>query len=167
MPTTNYDPLDDVPLSIRQSMATQPSPSYSVITDSMTPEGPQHSQEVLSFLHGYGCFSVFLRRGSGSCFCFLCFFYCVFCVFTAPCRCWGTPSIIHFLSYSVFFLCLQPVPQTCSDFWSNASTETNKETRLSEHRTRTITGKTQAERTNIKSPHCRRMQNEYGTKRRK
>ena len=46
MPTSNYDPLDDVPLSIRQSMAAQPSPSYSVITDSMTPEGPQQSQQI-------------------------------------------------------------------------------------------------------------------------
>ena len=47
MPTSNYDPLDDVPLSTRQSMAAQPSPSYSVITDSMTPEGPQQSHRHL------------------------------------------------------------------------------------------------------------------------
>ena len=51
MPTTNYDPLDDVPLSIRQSMATQPSPSCSVITDSMTPEGPQQSQVMSPNAH--------------------------------------------------------------------------------------------------------------------
>ena len=51
MPTSNYDPLDDVPLSIRQSMAAQPSPSYSVITDSMTPEGPQQSQVMSPNAH--------------------------------------------------------------------------------------------------------------------
>ena len=44
MPTSDYNPLDDVPHSIRQSMVAQSSPAFSVITDSMTPEGPQQTQ---------------------------------------------------------------------------------------------------------------------------
>ena len=51
MSNKNYDPLDDVPLSIRQSMVVQPqpSPSYSVITDRMTPEGHPQSHKLLEF----------------------------------------------------------------------------------------------------------------------
>ena len=47
MPTSDYNPLDDVPHSIRQSMVAQSSPAFSVITDSMTPEGPQQTHSVL------------------------------------------------------------------------------------------------------------------------
>ena len=53
MSNKNYDPLDDVPLSIRQSMVVQPqpSPSYSVITDRMTPEGHPQSQVMSPNAH--------------------------------------------------------------------------------------------------------------------
>ena len=37
-----YNPLDDVPHSVRQNL-TQPSPCYSIVTDSGSPDGPPHS----------------------------------------------------------------------------------------------------------------------------
>ena len=43
MPPSTYNPLDDVPHSVRQNIS-QASPSYSIVTDSSNPDGQQQSQ---------------------------------------------------------------------------------------------------------------------------
>ena len=46
MPPSTYNPLDDVPHSVRQNIS-QVSPAYSIVTDSSNPDG-QHQSQVMS-----------------------------------------------------------------------------------------------------------------------
>ena len=46
MPPSSYNPLDDVPHSVRQNIS-QASPSYSIVTDSSNLDGQQQSQGVI------------------------------------------------------------------------------------------------------------------------
>ena len=49
-----YNPLDDVPHSVRQNLA-QPSPCYSIVTDSGSADGPPQTQDVLIFRTSRPC----------------------------------------------------------------------------------------------------------------